>query len=103
MRLLVHERQITHVDVPPASLKKFATGFANAEKVDMIDAARAAGARPQDDNQADAYFLARVALACARRDAVPLRRSQMEVVHRLLNPPAKKPRRHVRRLVKNAV
>lgn len=103
LRLLVHERQVTYVDVPPINLKKFATGSIGAEKSHMIAAALEAGAHPEDDNQADAYFLARIALACVQRDAVPLKRSQMEVVHRLLHPPAKKPRRRARRLVKNAV
>jgi len=102
VRLLVHERRMTYVDVPPINLKKFATGSTSAEKEHMIEAARAAGARPEDDNQADAYFLARIALACRVRNAVPLRRSQMEVVHRLLNPPAKKTKRRPKRL-KNAV
>lgn len=103
LRLLVHERQVTYVDVPPINLKKFATGSTSAEKAHMIAAARDAKASVDDDNQADAYFLARIALACSQKDAVPLKRNQMEVVHRLLHPPAKKPRRRARRLVKNAV
>lgn len=107
LRLLVHERNIPYVDVPPASLKKFATGRAGAKKAHMIEAAEQAGARPVDDNQADAFHLARVALACCRRGApieqFQLRRSQMEVVHQILHPTPKKPRRRARRIVKNAV
>lgn len=103
LRLLVHERRVTYVDVPPINLKKFATGFTSANKDHMISAAQEAGARPEDDNQADAYFLARIALACMHRTAVPLKRSQMDIVHRLLHPPAKKSKRRARRLVKNAV
>jgi Holliday junction resolvasome RuvABC endonuclease subunit len=102
LRLLVHERNISYVDVPPINLKKFATGSTSASKDQMVEAARAAGASPADDNQADAFFLAQIALACSG-SANHLRRSQMEVVHRLLNPEAKKPRRRARRLVKNAV
>lgn len=102
LRLLVHEHNISYVDVPPINLKKFATGSTAADKDEMVEAARQAGAQPSDDNQADAFFLACIALACRGR-APNLRRSQMEVVHRLLHPPAKKTKRRARRLVKNAV
>lgn len=53
--------------VPPAVLKKFATGKGNADKARMIAAAGLCGFRTHDDNEADAYFLARMALAWQRR------------------------------------
>jgi Holliday junction resolvasome RuvABC endonuclease subunit len=38
-------------------IKKFATGKGNANKDKMIEAAKAYGYHPQDDNEADAIFL----------------------------------------------
>lgn len=103
LRLLVHERNIPYVEVPPASLKKFATGSSGASKAHMIDAAKEAGAIPVDDNQADAFFLARVA-AAAHADGRGLKhRREVEVVHNLLHPKPKRSRKRPRRLVPNAL
>ena len=49
------------MEVPPASLKRFATGRGNATKQQMIQAAIDQGVRGScDDNEADAYHLARM-------------------------------------------
>ena len=46
------------VEVPPTSLKKFATGKGNATKADMAVALyKRAGLELADDNQVDAWFL----------------------------------------------
>jgi crossover junction endodeoxyribonuclease RuvC len=106
LRLLVHEEYgLSRVDVPPASLKKWATGSPAADKDTMVAAAISAGARPGDHNQADAYFLARIALAMSVQDpaARPRERSKLEVIQSLTSPPRKKTRRRPRRLVKNPV
>jgi crossover junction endodeoxyribonuclease RuvC len=103
IKALLSERAIPYVVVPPVLVKKFATGFAGAPKEMMVRAAVAAGATPADDNQADAFFLARIARAWHLGDAVV--RREVEVIRTLRRDPGerKKPRRALRRLVKAAV
>lgn len=101
IKVLLHESNIEYVVVPPAMLKKFATGNASASKEDMLDAATQCGCKAVDDNQADAFFLARIACAYVRGGAT--RRCEMEVLHALRNPNPKKSRRRARRLVKAAI
>lgn len=106
LRLLVYEEyDLSRIDVPPASLKKWATGSSEADKEAMVAAAVADGAHPGDHNQADAYFLARIALALSVDDPVarPRQRSKLEVIRSLASPPRKKTRHRPRRLVKNPV
>ena len=50
-----HDTEI--MPVHTASLKKFATGSGRASKVEMIEAAKACGWDPVDDNEADACML----------------------------------------------
>lgn len=102
VRLLAFRSGSPYEIVNPMLLKKFATGSSSAEKAHMIEAATALGARPADDNQADAFFLARIALVMARPAAAKFRH-EMDVVHRLRNPPPKKKQRRPRRLVPNAL
>lgn len=106
LRLLVYEEYgLSRIDVPPASLKKWATGSSEADKDAMVAAAIADGARPKDHNQADAYFLARIALALSVNDPVarPRERSKLEVIQSLANPSSKRTRPRPRRIVKNPV
>lgn len=102
LRLLVHEHNLSYVDVPPASLKKYATGNASAEKEDMIAAARRQGFDPSDDNQADAYFLSQIARHLHLGSMPPLRH-QLEVLHSFRSPKPKKPARRIRRVVRNSI
>ena len=106
LRLLVHEEYgLSRVDVPPANLKKWATGSSEASKDDMVAAAVADGVRLEDHNQTDAYFLARIALALSVDNLVtrPRERSKLEVIRSLTSPSRKKTRLRPRRLVKNPV
>jgi Holliday junction resolvasome RuvABC endonuclease subunit len=105
LRLLLHEHGIAYVDVPPVSLKKYATGSTQADKTAMMAAAVAAGVAPEDHNQADAYFLALIAatLSDGNELAHLRQRSKLEVVRSLTNPTRKKARRRPRRLVENPV
>lgn len=58
------KRQIPFVIVAPSSLKKFVTGKGNAQKDEvMLSIFKRWGVSITDDNEADAYALAHVALA----------------------------------------
>ena len=50
-------RGVPYQGVPVGSIKKHATGHGNASKQAMIDAARARGFSPADDNEADAIAI----------------------------------------------
>lgn len=101
IKVLLLESRIEYVVVSPSSLKKFATGVSSASKENMLDAAKSLGAVCADDNQADAFFLARVARAYVQD--VADRRCEMDVIHALKNPEPKKTQRRIRRLVKAAL
>lgn len=102
LRLTVFEHGLQHVVLPPASLKKFATGNPGAEKEEMIEAAKQAGFNASDDNQADAFFLSQIARHFSL-ELMPRRREQLEVLHALRFPKPKKPVRRIRRTLKNAI
>jgi Holliday junction resolvasome RuvABC endonuclease subunit len=57
IRLLAWELGIATVDVSPSSLKLAATGNGGAKKDVMIEAAIAAGGRPGNHDEADAWHL----------------------------------------------
>ena len=63
LRLRWFEQGIPYVEVPPSSLKRFATGSGNADKERMVRAAQQQGATPRNDDEADAFHLRRMALA----------------------------------------
>ncbi|MCC6007230.1 MAG: hypothetical protein JJU40_06115 [Rhodobacteraceae bacterium] len=50
-------RGVPYEGVPVGTIKKFLTGQGNASKQAMIDAARARGYSPADDNEADAIAI----------------------------------------------
>ena len=51
------QRGIPYEGVPVGTIKRHATGKGNAPKQAMIDAARAKGFNPEDDNEADAIAI----------------------------------------------
>jgi Holliday junction resolvasome RuvABC endonuclease subunit len=70
VRVALHRSGIEMAFVPPASLKKYATGRGNATKPDMRMALyQRAGLDLRDDNQVDAWWLAAMAADAA---GVPL-------------------------------
>jgi len=104
IKALLAERRVPYVTVPPVLVKKFATGLAFATKEAMLRAAATCGASVSNDNEADAFFLARIARAWHVGNATV--RREAEVIRTLRTPPAdKKPRRprRARQLVKAAV
>lgn len=58
VRLALYRRGIPYVDVPPAALKKYATGRGNAPKEEVLAAAiRRLGYTGHDHNESDAMWL----------------------------------------------
>lgn len=51
------QREIPYSGVPVGAIKKHATGKGNANKEQMVEAVRALGFHPADDNEADAIAL----------------------------------------------
>lgn len=101
LQLLAYKLRVPALAVAPAALKKFATGKSTASKEAMCEAATAAGVNVGDeDDQADAFFLASIARYIGLGER-PRKRAQLEVLHQLQHPAPKKVRR-IRRFVKNA-
>jgi crossover junction endodeoxyribonuclease RuvC len=64
VRLTLWQRRIPYVDIPPASLKRFATGKGNASKDEVLAAAiRRFGFEGSNNNEADAWLLRSMAFA----------------------------------------
>lgn len=106
VKVALLEHAVSYVVVPPVTLKLFATGTAHAPKEDMIAAAKALDVDPgEDDNQADALFLARVARAMLLGS--DRKRHEMEAIHSLKQSSSgkqhKRGPRRARRLIKNAL
>lgn len=62
VRLRLFELDVPYVEIPPSSLKRFATGHGNADKYRMQARAIELGARGSvNDDEADAFHLRRMA------------------------------------------
>jgi len=80
VRMTLAQRGIPYMDIPPATLKKFATGKGNAKKPVMRQAwLEFSGEDNADDNQVDAAWLRQVGLHL-QGEAVDLPREQLEAV-----------------------
>lgn len=101
LRVALWEKGVPYEVVPPALVKKFATGNAHATKEMVLRAAQAEGFETADDNQSDAFFLASIVFALDD-ERMPKKRARIEVIHRIKNPKVKTSRR-VRTLVKHAI
>lgn len=86
VRLALYERRVVVVDVPPASLKLFATGKGNAKKEDMLGAAiRRLGYARNDHNEADALWLLRMA-QCGAGLEIPTNAEQRRALEKIAWP-----------------
>lgn len=100
IRLLLYRKNIDFLTPTPGQVKKFATGSGNGdettkEKV-MMNVFKIWGFEAKDNNEADAYTLARIALAIVQKNEIvdyKLLKHQKEVVNVVLNPPEKKKRK----------
>lgn len=80
-RLVLRRMRCPYVVVPPTSLKLWACGHGHANKDRMIDAAKAAGATPANDDEADAYLLRAIGLLTV--DDIDLFQDPRERIRRL--------------------
>jgi len=83
--LTLYRHGIPSLIVAPTSLKKFATGHGQAKKDKMIQTAVAELKRELNDDEADAYWLSRIAQAY-HDEGETLTRAQREVLHGIRNP-----------------
>lgn len=83
LRLLFHRHGLRFIDVPPSQVKKFATGRGNAKKDEiMLAVYKRWGVEFKTSDEADAYVLARIALALTEGDD-KLTEFQREVIKSL--------------------
>ena len=89
--LLLHlyRSHVSTLTIAPTSLKKFATGNGQANKDKMISTAATELDRELSNDEADAYWLARVAESYYG-EVFHLTRAQREVLHGIRKPKAKK-------------
>jgi len=78
IRVALHEAHIPTLEVPPPTLKKYATGKGNANKVEVLKAAwERLGYDGTDDNESDALWLRQIGV----RFAAPGSQTPIPTVH----------------------
>jgi Holliday junction resolvasome RuvABC endonuclease subunit len=88
IRLLLHECGVRYVDVPPAVLKRYATGRGNAGKGQvLVEAVKRLGYEGSDDNEADALWLRALALDAYGHPVVRMPQAQRDAAVRALTWP----------------
>jgi crossover junction endodeoxyribonuclease RuvC len=102
IELFFYEQEIDLQIVAPTALKKFATGNSSAPKDMMMRIAENSGAPVRSDDEADAFFLARVAYHL-ETGVQPDTRAAMEVLKQLRSPSLKPPKRRLRKIVPDAL
>lgn len=87
VRAALCDWNIPFVTVPPATLKKYATGKGNADKAAMALALKErTGLELADDNQVDAWWLRAIGLQLLRFPCVNLPQSQVDALGKLKVP-----------------
>lgn len=85
VRLALYEEGLRYATLPPASLKKFATGKGNASKTEMAVAAfrRGDGIEFTDDNACDSWWLWVAANEFLEQPVVALPKAQREALEKV--------------------
>lgn len=84
VKVALWERLVPYVEVPPATLKKYATGKGNAGKPDMAVALyKRAGLELDDDNQVDAWWLRAMGMEHLGAPVVDLPAAQLAALEKV--------------------
>jgi hypothetical protein len=84
VKITLMQAQVRYVEVPPSSLKKYATGKGNATKADMAVALyKRAGLELADDNQVDAWWLRAMGLDALGSPIVDMPGTCRDAIHRI--------------------
>lgn len=101
IRMALFRRGIPYIEVPPTSVKKFATGKGNTKKDEMVlPIFKRWGFEHSSDNVRDAFVLAQIALAIQAMThrtgaSITLTKTQLEVIDAVRYPQQKKKRKKV--------
>ncbi len=87
LKLRLIEDGVRYVEIPPSTLKKFATGKGNATKPDMAVALyKRAGIELANDNEVDAWWLRAAGLQALGHPVVNVPQSQIEALAKVTWP-----------------